>query len=236
MSNPTGTYIFYSPQNSLQPRQQQQQQQQPSFPNLFSQQSSQITLDSNFIDSPQTAKQFAAMAQTNQSRSRQVSSSAGTSSGPFGTPISNPHGYPSGAHDLLGISNNGHANFSVTNNFNLPHNPSPSGNVSFLDQGNMSRSAHTTKDPLKQREHAFLQGLAASFAKRGQPLPPALTGVPFPNYDPSNSPWSGIEPGSEVGTFRLVGKDVNLFKFWGLAIQQGGAQAVRFHHFNSERH
>lgn len=234
MSNPIGSYIFYSPQNGLQPR--QQQPQQPGFPNVFSQPGSQVALDGNFIDSPQTAKQFAPMPPTNQPRSRQVPSSAGTISGPFGAPVSNPHGYPSSAHDLMSISNNGHANFSLTNNFALPHNPSPTGNVSFVDQGNMTRSALAMKDPLKQREHAFLQGLAASFAKRGLPLPPALTGVTFPNYDPSNTQWSGIEPGSEIGAFRLAGKDVNLFKFWGLAIQQGGAQAVRPRHFNSERY
>jgi SWI/SNF chromatin-remodeling complex subunit SWI1 len=90
----------------------------------------------------------------------------------------------------------------------------------------MNRSGLASKDPLKQREQSFLQGLATSFAKRGHPLPPTLTGINFPNYDPTTTSWSVIEPGSEVGTFKLVGKDVNLFKFWGLAIQQGGGQAV----------
>jgi len=82
-------------------------------------------------------------------------------------------------------------------------------------------------NPLKLREMNFLQGLANTFAKRGNPLPPGLTGVSFPNYDPNTSQFSVIEPGSEVGTFRLAGKDVNIFKFWGLALQQGGGQAVR---------
>jgi SWI/SNF chromatin-remodeling complex subunit SWI1 len=90
------------------------------------------------------------------------------------------------------------------------------------------------KDPLKQREQSFLQGLATTFAKRGHPLPAALTGITFPNIDPANT-RSPIEPGSEIGTFKLVGKDISLFKFWGLAIQQGGLQAVRSTHFYSER-
>ena len=159
--------------------------------------------------------------------------SASTSLGPFGAPVNN---FPSGTHDFLGNSANGHTNFPITNNFGLVHNPPVTANTSFLDQGNMTRSGLAVKDPLKQREQGFLQGLATNFAKRGHPLPPALTGVAFPNYDPTNTPWSIVEAGSEVGTFKLVGKDVNLFKFWGLAIQQGGAQAVCPGHLYSERY
>jgi SWI/SNF chromatin-remodeling complex subunit SWI1 len=133
-------------------------------------------------------------------------------------------------------NSNGHTNFQIPNNFALAHNPSVTANASFLDQGNMSRSGLAMKDPLKQREQNFLQGLATIFSKRGPPLPPALTGIAFPNYDPTNTPWSFIETGSEIGTFKLVGKDINLFRFWGLAAQQGGAQAVRPGHFYSERY
>ena len=63
-------------------------------------------------------------------------------------------------------------------------------------------------------------------SKRNTPLPPALTGVPIPDYDHTNSPWKLIEPSSEVGSFRLAGKDVNLFKLWGLVQHNGGGHAV----------
>ncbi|KAJ2928818.1 hypothetical protein H1R20_g8288, partial [Candolleomyces eurysporus] len=63
-------------------------------------------------------------------------------------------------------------------------------------------------------------------AKRNIPLPPFLTGVPVPNYDQARSPWAAIEPGSEIGSFKLADKDVNLFKLWGLVFAHGGGQAL----------
>ncbi|KAG2023320.1 hypothetical protein CC2G_000985 [Coprinopsis cinerea AmutBmut pab1-1] len=78
----------------------------------------------------------------------------------------------------------------------------------------------------QQRQHGFLQGLHNLMAIRGMPLPPALTGIPVPNYDHSTSPWSAIEPGSEVGTFKVAGKDVNLFRLWGTVFQNGGGRVL----------
>lgn len=63
-------------------------------------------------------------------------------------------------------------------------------------------------------------------AKRGAPLPPQLTGIPSPTYDSTNTTWGIIECSKEVGSFVLAGKDVDLFKLWGLAIQSGGGQSV----------
>jgi SWI/SNF chromatin-remodeling complex subunit SWI1 len=82
--------------------------------------------------------------------------------------------------------------------------------------------------PLKQRQQGFLAGLSNVMAKRNAPLPPALTGIAAPNYDPNNSPWKIIEPSpTETGAFRLAGKDVNLFKLWGVVFQAGGGTLVR---------
>ncbi|KAJ3561107.1 hypothetical protein NP233_g10398 [Leucocoprinus birnbaumii] len=86
-------------------------------------------------------------------------------------------------------------------------------------------SAHAPS--LKQRQQNFLNGLAGVMAKRNTPLPPTLTGIPTPNYDPNNSPWSYIEPSAEIGSFRLANQDVSLFKLWGLVMQHGGAQALK---------
>jgi SWI/SNF chromatin-remodeling complex subunit SWI1 len=76
----------------------------------------------------------------------------------------------------------------------------------------------------KLRQKGFLVGLANVMSSRGTPLPPHLTGVPYPaGYDPTNSPWKALEPSqTETGSFRLAGKDVNLFKLWGLVFQSGG--------------
>ncbi|TFK76957.1 hypothetical protein BDN72DRAFT_908964 [Pluteus cervinus] len=80
---------------------------------------------------------------------------------------------------------------------------------------------------VKQRQAGFLQGLANWMAKRGTPLPPALTGIPTPNYDPSSPMWQFIEPSTtDIGSFRLAGKDVNLFKLWTFVLQHGGGASL----------
>jgi SWI/SNF chromatin-remodeling complex subunit SWI1 len=196
---------------------------------------------SSFIDSPQVSKQMATLAAANQARMSQNSRptpsplSVGTNSGTFVG--SNSHSYPSGSHDLLSNSANGHATFPISNNFGLPQNPSVPPSASFLDpamsQPNVPRSVPGMKDTLKIREQNFMQSLASTFAKRGQPLPHFLTGLSVPGFDPNNTQWAFIEPGSEVGHFRLANKDVNIFKLWGMVMQQGGIQAVRFHHHHS---
>jgi SWI/SNF chromatin-remodeling complex subunit SWI1 len=52
--------------------------------------------------------------------------------------------------------------------------------------------------------------------------------MPYPtNYDPSQSHWNGIEISPhEPGFFRLAGKDVDVFKLWGLVFQNGGGAKV----------
>jgi SWI/SNF chromatin-remodeling complex subunit SWI1 len=80
---------------------------------------------------------------------------------------------------------------------------------------------------LKQRQRNFLNGLTSVMSARGTPLPPALTGVPNAQYDPNASPWKSLEPSlTEVGAFRLAGKDVDLFRLWGLVFQAGGHAKV----------
>ncbi|KAF8912810.1 hypothetical protein CPB84DRAFT_1670865 [Gymnopilus junonius] len=113
-----------------------------------------------------------------------------------------------------------------------------------MSQPNSLRNQPPPNSPLKQRQHGFLQGLAGLMAKRGTPLPPSLTGIPSPNYDPSASVWTIIEPSGEVGSFRLAGKDIDLFKLWGLVYQHGGGLAVTnanswgsmLHHFDLPEH
>ncbi|EIW64780.1 uncharacterized protein TRAVEDRAFT_33530 [Trametes versicolor FP-101664 SS1] len=79
-----------------------------------------------------------------------------------------------------------------------------------------------------QRKRNWLNGLATLMVQRGTPLPPMLTGVPFPsNYDPANMPWKSLEVSTnDIGVVRLAGKDVDLYKLWGLILQAGGGQKV----------
>jgi SWI/SNF chromatin-remodeling complex subunit SWI1 len=79
---------------------------------------------------------------------------------------------------------------------------------------------------IKQRQAGFLNGLARIMAQRNTPLPPALTGMDTPTYDPNTSQWKMVEP-AEVGAFRLAGRDIELFKLWTLVFQAGGGAAVR---------
>lgn len=83
----------------------------------------------------------------------------------------------------------------------------------------------------KQRKRSWLTGLANLMAQRGTPLPPQLTGVPFPpNYDPANMPWKSLEVSpTDLGFIRLAGTDIDLYKLWGLVTGNGGGQLVRIH-------
>lgn len=177
---------------------------------------------------------MAAMTAANQARIAQNARIApsshppnGTSSGSYLGTI-NSHSFPPNSHDLLTNSANGHANFLSQTNYGLPQSSNNSTN-SFLDsnmsQPNTARNQAPANLQLKQRQYNFLQGLHNLMAKRGAPLPPQLTGIPS-TYDPTNTTWGIIECSKEVGSFVLAGKDVDLFKLWGLAIQSGGGQNV----------
>ncbi|THH20009.1 hypothetical protein EW146_g1270 [Bondarzewia mesenterica] len=75
----------------------------------------------------------------------------------------------------------------------------------------------------RQKQRQFLSSLAALHASRNTPLPPTLTGVPTPTFDPQNNHWSQIEPSAtELGCIRLAGKDVDLFKLWTTVYPAGG--------------
>jgi SWI/SNF chromatin-remodeling complex subunit SWI1 len=99
----------------------------------------------------------------------------------------------------------------------------------FQSQSNLvPRTTPLSASSLQQRRRNFLTGLSNLMSSRGTPLPPSLTGIPYPlDYDPSNSPWKNIESSpTEIGSFRLADRDVDLFKLWGLVLQAGGSSKV----------
>lgn len=81
----------------------------------------------------------------------------------------------------------------------------------------------------QQRKKQFLYGLGNVMLQRGVPLPPQLTGIPYPPaYDPSTSPWKSLEVSNQdVGVVRIGGKDVDLYRLWGTVLQSGGSAKVR---------
>ncbi|KAI0322685.1 hypothetical protein OF83DRAFT_1167378 [Amylostereum chailletii] len=83
----------------------------------------------------------------------------------------------------------------------------------------------------KQRLRQFLNGLASIHISRKSPLPPNLTGVPYPpGFDPNHSKWSMLEISPEPGCLRLAGKDVDLFKLWNFVQSNGGGVKVTQDH------
>ncbi|KAG1755134.1 uncharacterized protein EDB91DRAFT_274974 [Suillus paluster] len=99
---------------------------------------------------------------------------------------------------------------------NAPSNPSPTSHPNFA-----------SPDVAKQRHRTFLMGLSNAHITRA-PLPPALTGFPYPpNYDPINSPWKSLDcPPGQLGVVRVGGKDIDLLRLWGIVCQLGGLQKV----------
>ncbi|KAF8078468.1 hypothetical protein FPV67DRAFT_1663206 [Lyophyllum atratum] len=181
----------------------------------------------NNLDPTQAAKQMAALTAASQarianSRPTPLLNPSGTNSAPFLGGTNTPN-YPAANYDPLPGSSAQHATFQ------MPSNLSTSNSSSFLDP--MSQQAtravsQANNTTLKQRQQGFLNGLANVMTTMGTPLPPTLTGVHTPSYDPNTSKWKSLEPSTEVGFLRLAGKDINLFMLWGSVFQSGGGHAV----------
>ncbi|KAG6879745.1 hypothetical protein C0992_012348 [Termitomyces sp. T32_za158] len=188
------------------------------------------------MDPTQAAKQMAALSAASQARIANtrptpfVNPQSGTNSAPSlgGT---NLPGYLSSNYDLSSTSS------TQQNTFQMPNNLPPSTSPSLVDP--ISQSLPRANPPTNsanflQRRQGFLNGLANVMASMGTPLPPALTGFPSPNFDPSSSKWKNLELSSEIGTIRIAGRDVGLFQLWGAVIQSGGGQAKRARQANSQ--
>lgn len=113
-----------------------------------------------------------------------------------------------------------------------PLSPSRPAQTMFASQPQMNIAAMQQQQHQQnqfQRKRQFLTGLASIMQQRGTPLPPNLTGLPYPpNYDPSTSPWRTLEvSNSDLGVVRLAGKDIDLFRLWAVVQQAGSGQKVR---------
>ena len=135
-----------------------------------------------------------------------------------------------GGHGLANFQQN--MNVQPPNSMSIGMSTSAGPQNAFPDPTNRSTPApnqQTTQMQQNQKRRQFIQTLGSIMLQRGQPLPQALTGVPIPpGIDPNASPWRSLEPSqSEVGVIRLAGKDLDLYRFFGIVFQNGGGMKVR---------
>lgn len=86
---------------------------------------------------------------------------------------------------------------------------------------------------LRNRQ-GFLQGLATFLSHRGTPLPATITGMQAPNWNPENTPWKPLEPGTEIGTFKLAGKNIDIHRLFNMVFQVGGSTKVRIYNLHRQ--
>jgi SWI/SNF chromatin-remodeling complex subunit SWI1 len=96
--------------------------------------------------------------------------------------------------------------------------------MSQAGQQQLVRQRQPQQQPQLQHKKQFLNGLAS--VHRKDPLPPALTGIPYPaGFDPTQSRWKSLEPSqTEPGSVMLAGKPVDLYKLYA-AVNAGGGWA-----------
>ncbi len=110
-----------------------------------------------------------------------------------------------------------------------PANFSPSSSDPFMSSAGQLpiRQSHQQLNPQhKNKQRQFLGTLANFHLARKDPLPPTLTGIPYPpDFNPSQSKWRTLESSpTEAGSVMLAGKPVDLFKLWA-AVNTGGGWA-----------
>ncbi|KAL1659953.1 hypothetical protein GGF50DRAFT_106961 [Schizophyllum commune] len=162
-----------------------------------------------------TAKQMAALTAAGQLRHASTRSFAGpgggTNSAAFGSPG------PSAAHDL-----------------SSPSTPLQSGGSMHANNFPPDAAAAAQQNPalarqimMAQQHKRFLMTLHQFHINRGNPLPPQLTGIPSPTFNPQTTIWKQVElcP-TEHGAFRVAGKDVPLLRLWQIISQAGGFNHV----------
>jgi SWI/SNF chromatin-remodeling complex subunit SWI1 len=111
---------------------------------------------------------------------------------------------------------------------NQPTNFNPSSSDPFMSQTGQQivRQRQPQQQPQLQHKKQFLNGLASVHLARKDPLPPALTGIPYPvGFDPNQSRWKSLESSqTEPGSVMLAGKPVDLYKLYA-AVNAGGGWA-----------
>lgn len=91
----------------------------------------------------------------------------------------------------------------------------PPSDPSLLHRQSLIASqSQMNPNAVKARKPTMLDLISQIMMSRKTPLPPSVSGIPNPAYDPATSPWRNLEPASQIGGFKLAGKDVDLQKLW----------------------
>ena len=187
---------------------------------------------------PATAKQFAALSAAGLARRAQTTRPSPLPGGPNSASFlgggMNQQQSPSPApgHDpLSALSPQGRLSLqaqSLAHQQTVPNQPanfSPSSSDPFTPSAAQLpiRQNQQQLNPQHKARQRFLLTLANLHARK-DPLPPALTGVPYPpGFDLNQSRWKSLESPTE-GSVMLAGKPVELFKLW-VAVNNGGGCA-----------
>ena len=76
------------------------------------------------------------------------------------------------------------------------------------------------------QRQGFFKMLNDLMVQQNNPLPPALTGVPNPNFDPSKSRFNMLDIPGE-GCFRFAGKAIDVYDLFTIVMQTfGGSTKV----------
>jgi SWI/SNF chromatin-remodeling complex subunit SWI1 len=137
---------------------------------------------------------------------------------------------PAPGHDpLSALSSQGRLSFQAQSMnpqlvSNQPTNFSPSTPDSFMSTAGLQPVRQRQTQQQLQHKKQFLGVLASFHLARKDPLPPALTGVPYPaGFDLTQSRWKSLEPSqTELGTVILAGKPVDLYQLWAAVNAVGG--------------
>ncbi|KAI9462395.1 hypothetical protein BJY52DRAFT_1256693 [Lactarius psammicola] len=181
---------------------------------------------------PAAAKQFAALNAAGLARRAQTTRPSPLPGGPTSASFlggglhQQQSPSPAPGHDpLSALSPQGP--LSVPNQ--QPANFSPSSSDPFMPSAGqlpIRQSQQQLNPQHKNKQRQFLGTLANFHLARKDPLPPALTGIPYPpGFDPTQSKWKSLESSpTEPGSVMLAGKPVDLFKLWA-AVNTGGGFA-----------
>lgn len=152
------------------------------------------------LEQDAATKQMVALSAAGRTRSASQTNQPGTFAPGSGTPGAPPASYFGGPSNTI----------------------NPATSQVMLQQASSGR-------PVNPQAARFLKFLAEIHASQGAPLPPTLTGVPHPAYNPATSRFNIIDVVGE-GCVRLGTSTLDLYDFFTWVQKAGGSARVRFLH------
>ena len=190
---------------------------------------------------PNAAKQMAALSAASLARRAQATRPSPLPGGPTSASFLGGGGLPSvnqqqqspspapGHDHLSALSSQGRMSFQAQsmNPQLVPNQPTNFGQSSsdpFMPTTGLQPVRQRPPQQQLQHKKQFLNALANIHIAHKDPLPPSLTGIPYPpGFDPTQTRWKSLEsPQAEVGTVMMAGKPVDLYQLWVAVSTVGG--------------